>query len=146
MENQNNVERQSFPSYSFRTKNISRPCISYTSCEIRTQARLMEIVLPSSAISSAPNPIIVAFLVIIEGLRDISKRNHGLLQLNDSNPSELLTGTTTRYPYVPSIVILLCSILWSFVVADLKRLEPRICGSGKGHQRSKVQGDAKLPP
>ena len=68
----------------------------------------------------------VALLATVEALRQISNRDHGLLQVNDSNPSDLPTGTTILYTYVPSIVGVLYSILWSFVDADMKRLEPYV--------------------
>ena len=68
----------------------------------------------------------VALLATVEALRQISNRHHGLLQIKDSNPSDLSTGTTVLYTYVPSIVGVLYSILWSFVDADMKRIEPYV--------------------
>lgn len=68
----------------------------------------------------------VALLATIEALRQISNRHHGLLQLDDNNPSHLSTGTTVLYTYVPSVVGVVYSILWSFVDADMKRLEPYV--------------------
>ena len=53
----------------------------------------------------------VALLATDEALRQISNHHHGLLQIKDSNPSDLSTGTTVLYTYVPSIVGVLCSIL-----------------------------------
>ena len=68
----------------------------------------------------------VALLATVEALRQISNRHHGLLQVDDSNLSDLPTGATVLYAYVPSIVGVSYSILWSFVDADMKRLEPYV--------------------
>ena len=64
----------------------------------------------------------VALFAVIEFLRQFSNRNNGIVHVSDPNKASvaLLIG----YNYLPTIIGVLYSILWSYIDADAKRLEP----------------------
>ena len=68
----------------------------------------------------------LALLGGIEALRQISERHHGLQHLSGLHPTRLSTGQNILYSYIPTVIAVLYSILWSYIDSDSKRLEPYI--------------------
>lgn len=66
--------------------------------------------------------ITVGLIAIIQWLFYVSRRDHGILFAKDIN--DLPLSRSFSYMYLPTIVSVLYSFLWTWVDLDIKRLEP----------------------
>ncbi|KAL3460867.1 hypothetical protein BJX64DRAFT_289808 [Aspergillus heterothallicus] len=66
--------------------------------------------------------IMLFLLVVLEALRQYSDRNGGLVFLQDTD--DVSNSQSFAYNYIPVIVALILSTLWSFIDFDVLRLEP----------------------
>ncbi|KAI9375465.1 hypothetical protein BJX61DRAFT_493857 [Aspergillus egyptiacus] len=66
--------------------------------------------------------VILCLLLILEGLRQYSERNGGLVFFRDTDSVSNLQ--TFAYNYIPVIIALVLATLWSFIDFDVLRLEP----------------------
>ncbi|KAL2829326.1 hypothetical protein BJY01DRAFT_227996 [Aspergillus pseudoustus] len=66
--------------------------------------------------------IMLFLLVVLEGLRQYSDRNGGLVFLQDTD--DVSNSQSFAYNYIPVVIALVLSTLWSFIDFDVLRLEP----------------------
>ncbi|KAL2816032.1 hypothetical protein BDW59DRAFT_153537 [Aspergillus cavernicola] len=66
--------------------------------------------------------IMLFMLVVLEGLRQYSDRNGGLVFFDDTD--DVSNSESFAYNYVPVIIALILATLWSFIDFDVLRLEP----------------------
>ncbi|KAL2802043.1 hypothetical protein BJX63DRAFT_416023 [Aspergillus granulosus] len=66
--------------------------------------------------------IMLFLLVVLEALRQYSDRNGGLVFFQDTD--DVSNSQSFAYNYIPVIIALVLSILWSFIDFDVLRLEP----------------------
>ncbi|KAL2847614.1 hypothetical protein BJX68DRAFT_239409 [Aspergillus pseudodeflectus] len=66
--------------------------------------------------------IMLFLLVVLEALRQYSDRNGGLVFFQDTD--DVSNSQSFSYNYIPVIIALVLSTLWSFIDFDVLRLEP----------------------